>query len=378
MRVRTPIETWRKWVADGQLQHDPAQERAAQMLTLLSTRLQNWQPGKRPLLFGRAAPQPKGLYLYGDVGRGKSMLMDMFYQCAPVDKKIRVHFHDFMQSTHKNIAHWRSLNSKEQRQHPHFVRADADDPIAAIAKGIALHTNLICFDEFQVSDIADAMLLGRLFEKLFARDVVMVATSNRPPDDLYKDGLNRHRFLPFIDLLYQNLDALELPAARDYRKDLLQVQQLYFLPTDEGLDGLWQTMLAGSTAYGRELQVQGRSLELTQTFGGAVRVSFAQLCDQALGVADYLELAAQFHTVFLEQVPKMEPDQRNQAKRFVWLIDALYEAQVKLVISAEVEPEQLYDAGDGNFEFARCASRLLEMRSNDWAELVHGGKGLVV
>ncbi|PHR57609.1 MAG: cell division protein ZapE [Robiginitomaculum sp.] len=378
----TPIEIWRKRVADGQLHHDPAQERAAQMLTLLSGRLLGWKPGKKTLLFGRPEPQPIGLYLYADVGRGKSMLMDMFFQSAPVNKKIRVHFHDFMQNCHREIAKWRGLSERERQQHANFVRGAGNDPIAPLAKGIFDQANLICFDEFQVSDIADAMLLGRLFEQLFERGIVMVATSNRPPEDLYKDGLNRRRFLPFIELLGQKLDALELPAARDYRREQLATSQLYFTPlgagANGGLDRLWGQLLAGAQEMPRSLHVLGRELVIARTFGGSARTDFAALCAVPLAAADYLELASQFHTLFLEQVPKLGPEQRNEAKRFVMLIDTLYEAGVKLVISADAEPDQLYDQGDGSFEFSRCASRLIEMRSDSWAEMVHAGRGLAV
>lgn len=380
--MTTPIQTWRALVADKKLYHDPAQERAAQMLTLLQSRLRNWKPGRKVMLFGRTAPQPMGLYLYGEVGRGKSMLMDMFFQSAPVDKKSRIHFHDFMQNVHREIANWRTMDPAAKKRHPNYVRGAGDDPIAPVAKGIANCAHLICFDEFQVSDIADAMLLGRLFESLFGLGVVVVATSNRPPDQLYKDGLNRQRFVPFIRLLGEHLDVLDLQAARDYRRGKLANKDLYVVPlggeATAHLDGLWLELLAGAEAYPRILQVQGRTLEVEQTFGGAARISFAELCDQNRGIADYLELAKQFHTVFLENIPILGSEQRNQAKRFVLLIDALYEAGVKLVVSAAAEPEDLYIAGDGSFEFARCASRLSEMRVEAWAERVHGGKGLVV
>ncbi|VAV94307.1 ATPase [hydrothermal vent metagenome] len=378
----TVIETWRKLVTDDQLQFDPSQERAAQMLTLLAGRLHNWKPGKKTMLFGRAEPSPKGLYLYGDVGIGKSMLMHMFFTSAPVARKTRVHFHDFMQQAHRDIAQWRSFTPQQRRQHANYVKGAGDDPIAPVAKGIAAIADLICFDEFQVTDIANAMLLGRLFDKLFAAGVVMVATSNRAPQELYQDGLNRQLFLPFIDLLGQQLDILELVGVRDYRQDKLASKPAYFTPlgsaSDAGLDELWQNLLAGAKPYARKIYVQGRELSFANTFGGAVRTSFAELCEPALGSADYLELAAQFHTVFVEQIPKMTADKRNEAKRFVLLIDALYEARVKLVVSAATQPEQLYDTGDGSFEFARCASRLMEMRSDNWRDMAHSGQGLVI
>ncbi|MBL1430876.1 MAG: AFG1 family ATPase [Robiginitomaculum sp.] len=378
----TPIKTWRELVASKKLFHDPAQERAAQMLTLLQARLQNWQPRKKPKLFGRTAPQPKGIYLYGEVGRGKSMLMDMFYSSAPVTKKSRVHFQDFMQIIHRQISRWREMDEPTKRKHPNFVRGAGDDPIASVAKGIFAEAHLICFDEFQVSDITDAMLLSRLFEHLFALGIVMVATSNRPPEGLYKDGLNRQRFLPFISLLNQRLDVLDLAADRDYRQDGLRKAELYITPLSSNsklkIDALWQKIIVGGKAYSRKFIVLGRELEFENTFGGAVRLSFSEICDRALASADYLEFAKQFHTVLLENVPVLAAENRNQAKRFVMLIDALYEARVKLIISADAEPEELYQGGDGSFEFARCASRLVEMRSDSWAQMSHGGKGLVV
>lgn len=382
MGMDTPIKIWRELVANEKLFHDPAQERAAQMLTLLQSRLQDWQPQKKPILFGRTIPQPKGLYLYGEVGRGKSMLMDMFYASAPVERKTRVHFHDFMQSVHQKIATWRKLDDKEKKRHQDYVRGSLSDPVIAVAKSIADKSHLICFDEFQVSDIADAMLLGRLFEQLFARNVVMVATSNRAPSDLYKDGLNRQRFVPFIKLLERQVDVLDLQAAKDYRRDRLQTQKLYFTPLGQSaeiqIEEVWQQLIVGATASSRTLLVQGRELPIKQTFGGAARLTFAELCQTTRGVADYLMLAEQFHTLFLEDVPQMQTEQRNEAKRFVLLIDALYEARVKLIISADAEPEKLYQDGDGSFEFARCASRLNEMRSDNWVELHHDGKGLAV
>ncbi len=380
--MQTPIQQWRALIAKGQLQHDPAQEQAAQMLSLLSGRLQNWKPGKKKPLFGKMDPAPVGLYLYGDVGRGKSMLMDMFYQSAPTDRKVRVHFHDFMQKVHGQIANWRQLPLADKKKHPHYVRGCGDDPIAPVAKGICQGADLLCFDEFQVSDIADAMLLGRLFEKIFSAGVIVVLTSNRAPDDLYRDGLNRQRFLPFIARVKGQLDVLDLQGARDYRRGQVSSKSLYFTPlntaADQGMDALWCDLLAGEAQIARDIQVQGRVLSVARSIGGAARLGFGPLCDTALGTADYLELAAQFHTVFLEHVPKMGPDQRNAAKRFVLLIDALYEARVKLVISAAGEPDQLYDVGDGSFEFARCASRLAEMRSDAWVDAVHQGRGLVV
>ncbi len=380
--MQTAIKAWRRLVAEQKLQHDPSQEQAAQMLSMLQGRLRSWRPGKKKPLFGRMEPQPRGLYLYGEVGRGKSMLMDIFFADAPVNKKIRIHFQDFMQEVHQKMTSWRQMDDKQRRKHPDFVRGAGDDPVLPVAKGIFSRAHLICFDEFQVSDIADAMLLSRLFTRLFEHDIVMVATSNRPPEDLYKDGLNRQRFVPFIELLNQKLDILDLQGARDYRQDGLRRAELYITPTGQAsekkLDVIWQELTSGAPSYSRSLQVLGRNIEFAKTFGGALRVDFDELCARPLSSADYLELAKQFHTIILQDVPVLGPEQRNEAKRFVLLIDALYEAKAKLIISAAAQPEQLYQGTDGAFEFARCASRLNEMRTKKWIEQNFEAKGLAL
>jgi cell division protein ZapE len=364
-----------KRIAAGTLNPDAEQLIAAQKLDRLLVRLENYRP-KRTLR-GRV-PAPNGLYIWGSVGRGKSMLMDMFFEVADTPKKSRVHFHAFMQDIHKRIASWRKLSSKERRSQPNYVRGAGDDPIAPTAKAIATEATVLCFDEFHVTDITDAMILSRLFTALLARGVVVVATSNRAPDALYKDGLNRQLFLPFIDLLKQKLDILAMGGHEDHRLRKLQKAPMYYSPlgvdANVGVEAIWQRLTRPHEPHMQTLKVQGREINLL-TASGTARAEFSNLCDRALGAADYLEIAKSFTTLILENVPKMGPHNRNEAKRFVTLIDALYENKTKLVLSAEAPPEQLYDAGDGAFEFERTASRLMEMRSDEY---IGAGHALVV
>jgi cell division protein ZapE len=369
-------------VTDGALQSDAAQERAAQMLSVLQGRLKNWRPGKRRLLFGRPEPEPEGVYLYGGVGRGKSMLMDMFYETVPFVQKRRVHFHQFMLETHAALSKWRAMTPRAQRQHKDYIRSAGDDPIAPIAKAIARNTWLLCFDEMQVNDIADAMLLGRLFEQLFAQGIVIVTTSNRPPDDLYKDGLNRQRFLPFIEIIKARLAVHALESAQDYRLGRLREDKTYFTPlnsaTRQHMDALARKLTTGLELHTRTLSLQGRSWEIEKTAGGVARLTFDEVCEKARGAADYLELARQFHTIILDDIPLLDEKHLSAAKRFVALIDALYEAKVKLITSADAEPETLYQAGTGGFEFERTASRLMEMQSAAYLSAGHGDSAIAV
>lgn len=364
------IALYRARTDSGALAFDPAQAQAAELLNLLHHRLKGWRPGRTRALFGQPEPAPRGLFLYGGVGRGKSMLMDLFFETAPIAPKRRVHFHAFMQEVHARIAAWRAMAPGERRRRPEWVKGADEDPIAPVAKAIADAATLLCFDELQVSDIADAMILGRLFTALFARGVVVVATSNRHPDALYRNGLNRQLFLPFIAMLHETMDIHALDAAKDYRLDRLTAAPVYYCPlgpaAEAAMDAAWTRLTLGASARAITIPVLGRELRVPAAAAGAARFQFEALCGQPLGPADYLAIARQFDTVFLEHVPKLTPARRNEAARFRVLIDALYEARAKVVISAEAEPDALYTAGDQAFEFERTASRLYEMRSRDY------------
>jgi len=337
---------------------------AAAALTDLHQQLSAWR--QRDGWFRHKTPPPRGLYLWGGVGRGKSMLMDLFFRTAPVAQKRRVHFHEFMQETHTRIGDWRK-NAAD--------RKGKDDPIPPVAKAIAETARLLCFDEFQVTDIADAMLLGRLFEQLFDIGVVVVATSNRVPDDLYKDGINRQLFLPFIEELKDRLDVMEIASGVDHRLQQLTAAPVYYAPLDPkaetALSAAWNRLTQGAEAQSCTITVQGRAVPVPREAAGVAWFAFEDLCAQPLGAADYLALAAQFHTLLIEKVPQLSSAKRNEAKRFVTLIDALYEAKTKLVMSAAAEPEALYPEGDGAFEFERTASRLMEMRSELYLAAAH-------
>ncbi len=366
-----PMPRYRELVEQGRIHPDPAQRAAVEKLQLLHMRLAGYDPAARKkvalgwLGFGRkAAKQDKvltGLYIYGGVGRGKSMLMDLFFAGAPVTPKRRVHFHAFMQEVHVGI---------------HVAReSNVSDPIKPVADEIAEGATLLCFDEFHVTDITDAMILGRLFEALFDRGVVIVATSNRPPEDLYKDGLNRQLFLPFIAMLKERLDVHHLSGPTDHRRDAEAEpadtqERRYFSPLGAGaraaMDAAWGREIDGEEAGPLTVSVRGRRIVIPQAAEDAGRASFAALCEQPLGPGDYLEIAGQFHTFFLDDVPRLSWARHNEAKRFVTLIDALYEARIRFFCSADAPPDQLYPEGEGAFEFARTASRLFEMQGARW------------
>jgi cell division protein ZapE len=366
------IEKYRQMVAAGDVIQDPAQELAVEMLETLCHRLDGYKPGRRKWLFGKSEPEPKGLYLFGDVGRGKSMLMDLFHAAAPVDKKRRVHFHAFMQEVHGAIFEWRGLDTKARAKRPNYVREAGDDPIPPVAKAVANEATLLCFDEFQVNDVADAMILGRLFEALFGLGVVFVATSNRDPYSLYEGGINRQLFVPFIHLIADKLDLHHLDGAMDYRLERIKGMHVYHTPlgavADAALDDAFRTLTDRKTGNSEKLEIGSRQLTVPEAAAGVARFSFADLCEVPLGAADYLAIAERYHTVLLSGIPRMGKDKRNEAKRFVTLIDALYEAKVRLIATAEVEADRLYPAGDGAFEFARTVSRLHEMQSQDYLE----------
>jgi len=369
-----PIHSYRNLIRAGEIKPDQAQEVAAEKLQGLHHRLKSYDPSegsviRRIFQIGASRKRqeaPQGLYMYGGVGRGKSMLMDIFFDTAPVEKKRRIHFHQFMLEVHADAHAFRKAPASER---------DGDDPIPPIADRVAGQATLLCFDEFQVTDIADAMILGRLFTALFERGVVVVSTSNRIPDDLYKDGLNRQLFLPFIALLKQKLDILHLDSDTDYRMDRLNQMPVYITPlgpeADAALEKDFAALTEGETAEPSAIQAQGRTTPIPRAAKGVAFIDFKAMCGSALGAADYLALAAGFHTVILANVPKMTKEKRNEAKRFVTLIDALYENRTKLICAADAAPDDLYPAGDGAFEFHRTASRLMEMQSQEYLALPH-------
>ncbi|MGF1554306.1 MAG: cell division protein ZapE [Paracoccaceae bacterium] len=359
-----PMARYRAMVAEGRIEADPAQRAAVERLQLLANRLRDYQPSRGKSVargwfgFGRGAPHKRipltGLYLYGGVGRGKSMLMDLFFDAAPVARKRRVHFHAFMREVHAGIGAARADN--------------AADPIAVVAEEVAEDAWLLCFDEFQVGDITDAMILGRLFEALFARGVVTVATSNRAPDDLYKNGLNRQLFVPFVQLLKERVDLVELGGATDYRLDRAGDSR-YFAPlgpeTREAMDAAWARETDGEDPAPATLTVHGREITIERATGRAGRADFRTLCDRPLGAHDYLDIASRFEAFFLDDVPVLDRSKNNQAKRLVTLLDAFYEAGTRLYVSAAAEPQALYREGEGSFEFARAASRLAELTTDE-------------
>ncbi|MEJ1967558.1 MAG: cell division protein ZapE [Rhizomicrobium sp.] len=355
------LERYRAAIAERELQTDAAQARAAAKLDALAAALASYRPGRR--LFFAAAKPPRGLYLWGDVGRGKSMLMDLFFAEAPVAEKTRIHFNEFMVDTHARI-------------HAERQRAGSGDPIGPVAHEIAERATLLCFDEFQVADIADAMILGRLFEQLFARGVVIVATSNTPPDRLYEGGLNRQLFLPFIAELEARLEVVELNGGTDYRMLRMSGLDVYIHPlgpqADAAMDAAWRRLTDTPAGTPASLTVLGRTLRVPQAARHVARFAFDDLCAQPLAGADYLAVAHAFHTVLIDRIPRLAADQRNEARRFVLLIDTLYDEGVKLICSAAAPPEELYAAGDGADAFRRTVSRLHEMQSEEYLKRGHG------
>ena len=367
-----PLFSYREKLAAGELKPDPAQELLAEKLQSLHRALNGYRPSTGPVgwkerlgLARRRGKPLQGLYIYGGVGAGKSMLMDLFFGTAPVTKKRRVHFHAFLQDVHSRFTTFRKTKGE-----------DEGDPIPTVANDLADEAWLLCFDEFQVSNIVDAMILGRLFEALFERDVVVVATSNRPPQDLYKNGLQRSKFLPFIDLISEKLDILQLISAEDYRLKRILGMQVYHEPlgvaASQSLETYFRELSDGQPVTTDTLEIKGRQI-LVPSAGGVARKSFDDLCGQPLGPADYLAIAERYHTLILDDIPRMGEELKSEARRFVTLIDALYEARVNLICSADVPPQELYVEGEGAFEFERLVSRLMEMQSKDYLSLAHGG-----
>lgn len=378
-----PIAQYRARLAAGDLRRDPAQELAAEKLESLHHALVGYEPAtgragwkERFGLSRRREEPPQGLYIYGGVGRGKSMLMDIFFRSAPVARKRRVHFHAFMQEIHATLNDVRRTEAeKTLRGRPRAKDRQRDDIVRGVAQRIARDASLLCFDEIQVLDIADAMILGRLFRGFFEAGVVMVATSNRPPSDLYKDGLQRELFLPFIDLLVQKLDLLELDSGVDYRLESMRTMNVFMTPlgaeTEARLRAYFARLTHGADVGPDTLLVNGRKLEIPMASDDIAFSSFHELCEQPRGSADYLAIATKYDVLFLSRVPELKPEKRNEAKRFVTLIDALYEHRVKLICSSERQPEDLYPSGQGAFEFERTVSRLHEMQSEEYMGSQH-------
>ena len=350
-------------VEEGVITPDPAQLHLIGELERLEADLS--QRG----LFGKM-PAVRGIYIWGPPGRGKSMLMDLFFSAIPEQRKVRAHFHAFMARVHDLVRQWRE-GDRSQRKAV-FGQHKGDDPIPPVAALIASEARLLCFDELQVTDIADAMILGRLFDALFEKKVVLAITSNRAPEDLYKNGINRQLFLPFIDVLREKTVVVETAGAKDFRLDRLAGDKVWFSTGTEGavpaFELLWSDLKGGEPEEPTILPVLGREVTIQRTVGGMARATFDELCGKPLGPQDYLAIARRFHTVFMERVPKLGPNNRQEARRLVTLIDALYEGKTRLVVLAQAEPEVLYPEGDGAFEFERTVSRLNEMRSQSWLE----------
>ncbi len=363
-------------VLEGQVDPDPAQEELVERFDRLLNALTERKSARTGSLIGRFFRRGndrepiRGLYIWGSVGRGKTMLMDMFFDAAPQRRKRRAHFHAFMHDVHKRIHAW--------RQEKKAGKIKGDDPIQPVADALAQDARLLCFDEFSVTDIADAMILGRLFEALFARGVVVVATSNVEPARLYEGGLNRALFLPFIGLLQERMEVARLDARTDFRLEKIGGSPVYYVPPDETahseMDRIFRRLTGKAQGAPISLPVLGREVVAPQAVEHVARFSFTDLCGRPLGSADYLVLAENFHTIFIDDIPVMPPHMRNEAKRFINLIDTLYDQHVKLVVSAEALPTGLYTGVQGReaFEFERTASRLIEMQSQSYLALPHG------
>lgn len=366
-------EQLRGMTKSGDLQADAAQVKVAEQLDRILSDLKARKPAAKTSALGWIFAQKRkpevpirGLYVHGSVGRGKTMLMDMFFKLAPVESKRRAHFHEFMADVHTRIhAHRQKLKAGETKQ---------ADPVPPVAEALRAEAQLLCFDEFTVTDITDAMILSRLFTELFARGCILVATSNVEPDNLYRDGLNRGLFLPFVDLLKRHVDVTTLDSPTDYRMEKIDSLPVYLTPlcteTSKQMDAAWRLVTGGEPDGPRQIEVKGRQLNVPCASGRAARFSFRDLCERPLGALDYLEIASEFDVVFVEDIPFLGPEKRNETKRFIILIDALYDAGIRLFASAVRPADQLLTEAKGveGFEFDRTISRLFEMRSADYLE----------
>lgn len=358
-----------KLISAGHIELDANQVRLVNLFDELLNNLDKKRLSRKSSalgwLFAKKAPEKiKGLYIWGDVGRGKSMLMDMFFEILPHKRKRRAHFNDFMQDAQERIhQHREAFKRGETRQ---------EDPIPQIAETLAQDAGVLCFDEFTVTDIADAMILGRLFEAMFDEGVVIIATSNVEPQNLYKNGLNRKIFLPFIDLLLENVDVFNLDARTDFRLEKLDQAPVYYTPlnakTKKAMDETWTRLTGTDAGLPETLELKGRTLKIRQAASGVARFSFRTLCLEPRSAADYLAIARNYHTVFLEDIPIMQREDHNAAKRFILLIDTLYDNHIRIVVSAQAKPDELYTATSGTeaFEFKRTISRLHEMQSREY------------
>ena len=376
--ARSVSDRYRALAASGAIEADPAQAEVVAKLdglagALNGRRLANKTSALGWLLGRKAAPVPRGLYLWGGVGRGKTMLMDLFFDSLTVRAKRRTHFHAYMAEVHERIHAW--------RQQLKAGTVQGDDPIKPVAAALAAEATILCFDEFAVTDIADAMILGRLFTALFACGTVVVATSNVPPSGLYRDGLNRALFLPFISLLEDRAEVHELRSRTDFRMEKIGDTPAYFTPADAAasaaLDGLFARLAGDAPPKPASLTVHGHPVAVPRQAMGVARFEFSDLCSKPLGASDYIAIARAYGTVLIDRIPVLGPDQRNEARRFITLVDVLYERHVKLFASASSEPEGLFGAETGAeaFEFARTVSRLHEMRSRDYLASASGHGG---
>lgn len=363
----------------GDITADPAQRALAarfdKLISDVATRRVATKSSALGWLFSRRSPRHetiKGLYVHGEVGRGKTMLMDMFHELVPVKRKRRAHFLDFMADVHERInAHRQALKNGETKQ---------DDPIPPVADALANQAWVLCFDEFTVTDIADAMILSRLFRALFERGVVLVATSNVQPDNLYRDGLNRQLFLPFVDILKQHVDVVDLDARTDYRLEKLNRMPVYLHPlndeTSRQMEKAWNAVAEGADVAEDHVTVKGRTVTIPRAVRGAARFSFADLCSKPLWASDYAAIVERYKTIFIDGVPVLDHARRNEAKRFIILVDILYDQHVHVVITAAEAPDKLYSAKSGTeaFEFDRTASRLFEMQSEEYLQGAAGAE----